>query len=79
MKKILLLCALLALSACAGADGRVDVLGTAGAGAVAGGIAGLVDGAIARTSRARLSGAAAMARLRLLCVPARLRALLIRG
>ncbi len=48
MNKTLLLCALLALSACAGADGRVDVLGTAGAGAVAGGIAGLVGGAIAR-------------------------------
>ena len=48
MKTTLLLCALLALSACAGADGRVDVLGTAGVGAVAGGIAGLVGGAIAR-------------------------------
>ena len=48
MKKTLLVCALLALSGCADADGRVDVLGTAGAGAVIGGIAGLVGGAIAR-------------------------------
>lgn len=44
--KIALLGSLLA--GCAGSDGRVNVLGTAAAGAVTGGIIGLVGGGIAR-------------------------------
>lgn len=44
----------LLLGGCKGSDGRVDVLGTAAVGAVSGGIAGLLGGAIARDQQGQV-------------------------